>query len=125
MDKRKELIVGVILAIGFILTVYILFRRQATSSTVNKPVQVSPTKTTNKTPYPLVEVEKHSSIDNCWFVIDGLVYDVTAYANEHPGGVSTIAEYCGQDATKAYNAERKHGARAKVDLSGLEIGVLK
>ena len=34
----------------------------------------------------MMEVSKHSTKDNCWTVVDGLVYDVTNYISFHPGG---------------------------------------
>jgi len=32
------------------------------------------------------EVPKHKLKENCWTVVDGLVYDVTKYIPLHPGG---------------------------------------
>lgn len=29
---------------------------------------------------------KHKSKENCWTVVDSLVYDVTEYIPHHPGG---------------------------------------
>jgi cytochrome b involved in lipid metabolism len=31
------------------------------------------------------EVEKHKFEDDCWVIVDGAVYDVTPFLNEHPG----------------------------------------
>ena len=41
------------------------------------------------------EVRKHNSVDDLWIIIDKKVYDVTEYAEEHPGGVAAIAKNAG------------------------------
>ncbi|OCK84663.1 mitochondrial cytochrome-like protein b2, partial [Lepidopterella palustris CBS 459.81] len=48
------------------------------------------------------EVAKHNSRDSCWVVIEGEVYDVTNFLEEHPGGASIILRYAGKDATEEY-----------------------
>lgn len=45
--------------------------------------------------YTLEEVAKHKSSDDLWIVIDGNVYDVTDYVEEHPGGADLIEEEAG------------------------------
>ena len=32
------------------------------------------------------EVKKHNSREDCWIVVDGKVWDITAFAPGHPGG---------------------------------------
>ncbi|CAG8067402.1 unnamed protein product [Penicillium salamii] len=49
------------------------------------------------------EVASHDSPDDCWLVIDNQVWDVSAFAPDHPGGVEIILRYAGHDATAAYN----------------------
>lgn len=49
--------------------------------------------------FPWKEIEKHSSNEDRWIVIDGQVYDVTQWAKKHPGGPKLISHYAGQDAT--------------------------
>ena len=41
---------------------------------------------------------------NCWLGLHGKVYDLTTYAQEHPGGPDFIWDSCGQDATASFNA---------------------
>jgi len=36
------------------------------------------------------EVEKHRSEDDCWIVMDGIVYDVSSYLRDHPGGSAAL-----------------------------------
>ncbi|TQV94169.1 hypothetical protein V2A60_002775 [Cordyceps javanica] len=43
------------------------------------------------------EVESHSSADSCYVTIGSKVYDVTDFADDHPGGSSLVLEYAGKD----------------------------
>eukprot|EP00743_Colponemidia_sp_Colp-15_P006279 GILK01006755.1.p1 GENE.GILK01006755.1~~GILK01006755.1.p1 ORF type:complete len:471 (-),score=82.87 GILK01006755.1:292-1704(-) len=49
------------------------------------------------------EVMKHHTVEDCWVVIHGKVYDVTQFLPDHPGGVNVIAKNAGRDATKAFD----------------------
>merc|ERR1711907_599696 len=49
----------------------------------------------------LEELKKHKVEGNGWLVIKGKVYDVSEFAEEHPGGEELILERLGTDATKA------------------------
>lgn len=48
--------------------------------------------------YTLSQVAEHASRNDCWTVIGGNVYNITAYIPMHPGG-DEILEACGDDAT--------------------------
>jgi L-lactate dehydrogenase (cytochrome) len=42
---------------------------------------------------PLLSVQEilsHNTPNDCWVVIQGEVWDLTAFANEHPGGPSGV-----------------------------------
>jgi L-lactate dehydrogenase (cytochrome) len=32
------------------------------------------------------EIKKHSSADDCWIVVDDVIWDITEFAPTHPGG---------------------------------------
>lgn len=49
--------------------------------------------------YTLSEVEVHNSSKDCWLIIDGKVYDVTNFLEEHPGGDELLLSATGKDAT--------------------------
>ena len=45
------------------------------------------------------DVAQHSSKEDCWVICDNVVYDVTDFIADHPGGEELIMEYAGQDVT--------------------------
>ena len=45
------------------------------------------------------EVQKHDKRHDKWIVVDGGVYNITEWANRHPGGRRVISHFAGQDAT--------------------------
>lgn len=42
------------------------------------------------------DVAKHSNRESCWVIIEGRVYDVTDFLEEHPGGPEIILRYAGK-----------------------------
>jgi predicted heme/steroid binding protein len=46
------------------------------------------------TEYTLAEVAKHNKEGDCWLVIEGNVYDVSKFLDEHPGGEEVLLD-CG------------------------------
>ena len=47
----------------------------------------------------LAEVEQHVTYDDLWLVIDGKVYDVTEFMDDHPGGGEIMLNAAGKDGT--------------------------
>lgn len=78
--------------------------------------------------FTMTEVEKHNNKNDCWLVIDEKVYNVTNYIGSHPGG-KVMANFCGQEATAAFNTKGKKGEAHKPVayevLKSLYIGNLK
>ena len=52
---------------------------------------------TEDTVFSLEEVKEHTREEDCWLVIDGHVYDVTKFLDEHPGGFDIIIANTGQE----------------------------
>jgi sulfite reductase (NADPH) flavoprotein alpha-component len=80
-----------------------------------------------QTTYNASEIALHNDENNgYWMIIDGRVYDVTEFAQLHPGGLKIIREYAGMDATQPYQ-KILHHVNPEVDsMLGLyEIGKVR
>lgn len=73
---------------------------------------------------PLTEVAMHNTPEDCWSVVDGKVYDLTKFVNQHPGGSERIAQICGRDGTSAFNGEHRGQDVPLSTLSNYLIGDL-
>lgn len=71
--------------------------------------------------YTLDDVAAHATIDDCWLVVDGMVYDASGYAAAHPGGAARIVDICGTDATEAFRNQHGQQGSPNRTLAGLEI----
>ncbi|KAI0157233.1 FMN-dependent dehydrogenase-domain-containing protein [Xylariaceae sp. FL1272] len=49
------------------------------------------------------EISAHQTLEDLWLVVDGIVYDLTEFAPDHPGGVTVLLQYAGRDASHAYS----------------------
>lgn len=79
---------------------------------------------TTTTLYTAEEVAKHTTHDDLWVVINGKVYNVSSYIDEHPGGEEVIIDCAGTDATEAFD-DIGHSDEAHEILEKLFIGNLK
>jgi len=74
------------------------------------------------------EVASHNTLQNCWLIISGKVYDVTSYISQHPGGVAMITNQCGKDGTTAFQTKGggggNHSGNAYNLLNNYLIGTL-
>lgn len=48
------------------------------------------------------ELASHNTRESCWIAINGTIWDVTTFIDQHPGGASLILKVAGQDATEQY-----------------------
>ena len=51
------------------------------------------------------QVAQRSSVDDCWVVIDDIVYDLAEFIAEHPGGETNVINTCGSDASEVFATE--------------------
>ena len=71
------------------------------------------------------EVLEHNREGDCWLIIEGKVYDVTDFLDDHPGSFVPIVQYAGKDATQVF-LKKPHSAHAKnVMLPKYFKGVVK
>jgi cytochrome b involved in lipid metabolism len=70
------------------------------------------------------EVQKHSTATDCWSVIKGEVYDLTAYVKDHPGGASLIKAICGLDGSTSFASQHAGAAKPKNILAAFALGPL-
>jgi nitrate reductase (NAD(P)H) len=54
------------------------------------------------------DLRKHDTDAEPWFVVNGEVYDGTAFLEGHPGGATSITGAAGQDATDEFMAIRSY-----------------
>ncbi|XP_003742550.1 cytochrome B5-like protein [Galendromus occidentalis] len=48
------------------------------------------------------EVRLHGTPQDCWVIVNELVYDITDFMQKHPGGSEILWEHLGHDATFAF-----------------------
>ncbi|PAA74463.1 hypothetical protein BOX15_Mlig034529g6, partial [Macrostomum lignano] len=68
------------------------------------------------------EIRSHTSPDSRWLVVDNAVYDVSRWAQKHPGGSRLLSHYAGQDATEAFRAFHLDQSTVAKWLAPLRIG---
>jgi cytochrome b involved in lipid metabolism len=80
--------------------------------------------------FGLPEISRHATSTDCWFAINGKVYDVTQFiaGSKHPGGAAILAG-CGKDATTLFEtrpmgSNTPHSETARGFLPNFYIGDL-
>jgi len=71
----------------------------------------------------LAEVAEHNDKKSSWIVIHEKVYDVTKFAEEHPGGEEVLFEQAGKDATEAFE-DVGHSTDARDLMKNFFVGEL-
>ncbi len=77
--------------------------------------------------FSMREVREHDSLDDCWMVIEGQVYDFTDYVPAHPAPPSVLEPWCGSEATEGMRTKgigRDHSPTAWAMLDAYRIGEL-
>lgn len=70
------------------------------------------------------EVAQHISRDDLYIVIHKMVYNISSFINEHPGGEEVLFDVAGQDATDAFE-DVGHSDEARDILKKLLVGELE
>jgi alkylation response protein AidB-like acyl-CoA dehydrogenase/predicted heme/steroid binding protein len=76
------------------------------------------------TVYTLEEVEQHNKRDDLWCVIDGDVYDLTAFVQYHPGSAPPLLNIAGKDATKAFFGLHRSAILKEPRYRRYKIGII-
>ncbi|EPS71800.1 hypothetical protein M569_02962, partial [Genlisea aurea] len=67
------------------------------------------------------EIAKHKTSKDCWLIINGKVYDVTAFMEDHPGGDEVLLAATGKDATTDFE-DVGHSDGARETMAKYYIG---
>ncbi|MED6172956.1 hypothetical protein PIB30_054756 [Stylosanthes scabra] len=71
--------------------------------------------------YTFAEVSQHKTYNDCWIIIDGKVYDVTKFLDDHPGGGDVVVSSTAKDATDDFE-DVGHSKNARKMLNDYYIG---
>jgi len=111
-------------ALAFLLLLggfsYLIFADTPTPATLVPANEIEPGMT-----YTMDEVANHSDSEDCWSVVDGVVYDLTEWIGRHPGGSKSIESMCGQDGTAGFNSFHGDDESAANPLVNMQVGELE
>ena len=99
-------------------------RGAAATPTATSAASATPTPVATTSGYTMSQVAANNSAKSCWAVIEGSVYNLTAWINSHPGGSSAILSLCGTEATSSFKGKHANQSRPAAQLSGYLLGVL-
>ncbi|KAJ1704275.1 hypothetical protein LUZ63_004054 [Rhynchospora breviuscula] len=71
--------------------------------------------------YTLSEVSEHNTNKDCWLIINGKVYDVTKFLEDHPGGDDVLISSTGKDATDDFE-DVGHSTTARAMMDEYYVG---
>ena len=70
------------------------------------------------------ELCRHNKVDDLWLAIDGIVYDVTPFMDDHPGGGDIMLSAAGKDGTDDFE-DVGHSPHARELLKRFKVGTFK
>ena len=97
----------------------------STNTAKNSEPTVAAPKTPTVISFTMTEVRAHNSGSSCWSVVNGVVYDLTKWINQHPGGREAILSICGKDGSGDFNEQHGGQSGPEFVLAEYKIGVLK
>ncbi|KAJ9182395.1 hypothetical protein P3X46_006396 [Hevea brasiliensis] len=71
--------------------------------------------------FTLAQVSEHNNPKDCWLIIDGKVYDVTKFLEDHPGGDEVLLSATGKDATDDFE-DVGHSTSAREMMDQYYVG---
>lgn len=97
---------------------------QRAKTTTTPTTSASDRSTDSSAALTLDQVQAHATPADCWSIVEGNVYDLTAWISEHPGGSGVIEGMCGRDATTDFLDMHDGQARPQNELEAFFIGPL-
>jgi len=132
--SRKSLAITLGILVIVIVVIVLIVQNGASGNITASPGAAADTTTTAQTTpvsaaapsgsYTLAQVATHNNASSCWTAINGNVYDVTTWINQHPGGRAPILSLCGTDGSAAFNGQHGGQARPAAELATFKIGTL-
>eukprot|EP00252_Welwitschia_mirabilis_P013979 TRINITY_DN30988_c0_g1_i1.p1 TRINITY_DN30988_c0_g1~~TRINITY_DN30988_c0_g1_i1.p1 ORF type:complete len:129 (-),score=24.15 TRINITY_DN30988_c0_g1_i1:33-419(-) len=75
----------------------------------------------DRTSFTATQVAEHNSRNDCWIIINGKVYDVSRYLEEHPGGEDVLLAAAGKDGTDEFE-DAGHSEDARKLMEDYYVG---
>jgi hypothetical protein len=101
-----------------------VLRGPAPTPIATPAASATPTPAATTSGYTMAQVSANNSAKSCWAVIEGSVYNLTAWINSHPGGSGAILSLCGTEATSSFKGKHGNQSRPAAQLSGYLLGPL-
>lgn len=73
--------------------------------------------------YTPTQVALHATREDCWTIVNGNVYDLTAWISQHPGGAAAIIQLCGKDGSEKFNGQHGGMQKQAETLATFKIGI--
>lgn len=73
---------------------------------------------------PRSEIITHNTQEDCWIILHNMVYDITPFIKQHPGGVDILLTRAGEDATSFFQTKHGNNKRINKQLENYLIGEL-
>ncbi len=107
--------------------VYVAETPSSTGTTTEKTTVDTKNNTTQpgSPEFTVAEVATHTTVESCYTIINGKVYDLTMWVNMHPGGKQAILSLCGIDGTARFQAKHGSSTQANGALARFLIGTVK
>jgi cytochrome b involved in lipid metabolism len=75
--------------------------------------------------FSMDEVAKRNTAEQCWTVVNDVVYNMTTFIKRHPAGSKDIIDMCGKDASDDFLGEHEGQGEPEKWLETLKIGALQ
>ena len=126
---KSKFLIGAVAAIAVGVFAVALLTRPGPADTApaaatSNAATPQPALAAQKNAYTMAVVASHNSGSSCWTAINGKVYDVTGWINQHPGGPERILSLCGTDGSSAFDAQHGGQSRPEKELAAFYIGDL-